>query len=233
MADIQKEKSSKPRGPGPIGQIYLIVYNLSMTAGWTLVLALAIEYLISHKTNKGLWRDIELPLKIFQTGAIFEILHAATGLVRSNVASTFLQVFSRVGVLWGIANIALESRESVFFPIMIISWSLSEVPRYLFYAMSLFNTTPSWLKWMRYSLFAILYPTGITGELGVSIAALAMLKTFTKYNLDLPNPYNIQFNYYYFTLFLLLLYIPGSPYMYMHMVSQRKKALAADSKKTE
>jgi hypothetical protein len=28
------------------------------------------------------------------------------------------------------------------------------------------ENTPHWLFWLRYSLFAVLYPTGITGELG-------------------------------------------------------------------
>jgi very-long-chain (3R)-3-hydroxyacyl-CoA dehydratase len=55
---------------------------------------------------------------------------------------------------------------------MILSWSLVEVPRYAFYVMALITgdatkKTPYWLFWLRYSLFAVLYPTGITGELTV------------------------------------------------------------------
>ena len=59
---------------------------------------------------------------------------------------------------------------------MILSWASVEVPRYLFYVFAILTgdatkKTPFPLFWLRYSLFAILYPTGITGELTVFFAA--------------------------------------------------------------
>lgn len=56
------------------------------------------------------------------------------------------------------------------------SWALVEVPRYAFYAMNLLGSVPYPLFWLRYSLFAILYPTGITGELGCMYYSLVDLK---------------------------------------------------------
>lgn len=47
---------------------------------------------------------------------------------------------------------------------MVLSWSLVEVPRYLFYLMKLLHLSmPTWLLFLRYNLFIVLYPTGITG----------------------------------------------------------------------
>ncbi len=51
-----------------------------------------------------------------------------------------------------------------------------EVPCYLFFVASIVTGdatkgTPFPLFWLRYSLFAILYPTGISGELSVFISA--------------------------------------------------------------
>lgn len=47
---------------------------------------------------------------------------------------------------------------------MVLSWSLVEVPRYLFYLMKLLHLSmPTWLFFLRYNLFIVLYPTGITG----------------------------------------------------------------------
>ena len=51
-----------------------------------------------------------------------------------------------------------------------------EVPRYAFYLAAIATGdatkgTPFPLFWLRYSLFAVLYPTGITGELTVFFAA--------------------------------------------------------------
>ena len=83
------------------------------------------------------------------------------------------------------------AQTTVFFVLACTSWGLVEVPRYLFYALNLLNAVPYPLFWLRYrfakhlcfiifslwnliykfefffnSLFAVLYPTGITGELG-------------------------------------------------------------------
>lgn len=57
------------------------------------------------------------------------------------------------------------------------SWCLVEVPRYSFYATNILGITPAPLLWLRYSLFSVLYPTGITGELGSTWLALKYLST--------------------------------------------------------
>ena len=49
--------------------------------------------------------------------------------------------------------------------LMIFAWSFVEVPRYAFYVSALLQeATPFPLFWLRYSLFMVLYPAGITGE---------------------------------------------------------------------
>ena len=59
---------------------------------------------------------------------------------------------------------------------MVLSWALVEVPRYAFYMAAIITgdatkKTPYPLFWLRYSLFAVLYPTGIFGELTVFLSA--------------------------------------------------------------
>ena len=52
---------------------------------------------------------------------------------------------------------------------MVAAWACVEVPRYLFYAVNLFaagpHKIPMPLFWLRYTLFVVLYPAGISGEL--------------------------------------------------------------------
>ena len=74
-------------------------------------------------------------------------------------------------------NIAPSAQTSIFFAMACTSWGLVEVPRYLFYALNLVDAVPYPLFWLRYSLFAILYPTGITGELGCMYYAGLYLQT--------------------------------------------------------
>ena len=105
-------------------------------------------------------------------------------------------VFSRVWTVWAVMHIAPPAQTSIFFIMAATSWCLVEVPRYLFYALNIMDEVPYWLFWMRYryitlfiiiinmislnnsssfSLFAVLYPTGITGELGCMYLAAQYL----------------------------------------------------------
>ena len=48
---------------------------------------------------------------------------------------------------------------------MLFAWSLADVVRYSYFVILLAGSSvPSWLKWLRYSLFFVLYPVGIGGE---------------------------------------------------------------------
>jgi len=88
-----------------------------------------------------------------------------------------------VFVLWGICHVAPPAQTNWPFTLMVASWSLVEVPRYLFYIVKLLvddepkrakrgepappkvpTKVPFPLVWIRYSLFLVLYVTGITGE---------------------------------------------------------------------
>ena len=200
------------------------------------------------------WKTIEMPLKYVQTMAILEIIHSMLRIVRSPVLTSTLQgdfwlfiliiVFSRIMILWGYANISEAAQQSFGIKLMVLrcylfvhvmtSWSLVEVPRYLFYIVKTLNIPmPTWLLFLRYNLFYILYPTGITGEILVILASLPFVKSSHIFSMSLPNPWNFAFNYYGVSLFWLFLYVPRlfflfvwcivGPYMIKNMMYQRKK----------
>ena len=104
---------------------------------------------------------------------------------------------------------------------MILSWATVEVPRYLFYVATIVvsstpqKKTPYLLFWLRYSLFAVLYPTGITGELTVFWNAAhdrAFLQFFGA-GAWVVYAYILPFIYFF-----------GSPFMIYNMVLNRKSA---------
>ena len=80
-------------------------------------------------------------------------------------------------------------------------------------------------KWLRYSLFAVLYPSGITGELFSIVSALDKIRKgeIAWKFLDSLGP---LLSYYRLVLLLLPLYAPGSVVMYSHMLKQRRKVLS-------
>ena len=59
---------------------------------------------------------------------------------------------------------------------MILSWSLTEVIRYVFYALNLVGLEPYTLLYTRYTTFWLLYPTGASSEAFLIFATLPSLK---------------------------------------------------------
>jgi very-long-chain (3R)-3-hydroxyacyl-CoA dehydratase len=103
---------------------------------------------------------------------------------------------------------------------------LVEVPRYAFYALSLVSTPGYAAKFVRYSLFLVLYPSGISGEVLSILAALPYIASRKLFAYPMPNALNFAFDYSAFCYFILATYVPGSYIMYNYMLTQRKKQLA-------
>ena len=103
-----------------------------------------------------------------------EIFHAAFGLVRSPLFTTAMQVTSRLWVvLIPVGGEPCGVGAGPFTGLMVLSWACVEVIRYAFYLCALLlKKVPYAVFWARYSAFYVLYPTGITGELGTAFAAL-------------------------------------------------------------
>lgn len=211
--------------------IYLILYNLSCCAGWAGVLALGFKTVLDGMSSpldalSSVYdNDTQLPTILYyvQTAALLEIVHAAVGLVRSPLFVTTMQVGSRIAALFAIVNSPM-SQDQFGAGLMVLSWALVEVPRYLFYVSALITgdatkKTPYPLFWLRYSLFAVLYPTGITGELTVFLAA-AKDPAFLAYLGE-----GKQTTMYWFIMSFPIIYAPGALPMIFNMAANRKNAM--------
>nr|CAD7417138.1 unnamed protein product [Timema cristinae] len=51
------------------------------------------------------------------------------------------------------------------------------------------------------------------------------------WSLEMPNKINFTFSYHYMLLFVMFLYIPLFPQMYLHMFAQRRKILEGNTTK--
>jgi hypothetical protein len=202
---------TEKKGPSLPVKGYLVLYNLACAAGWAYNLSLLVQSYFAGETAIQAWSKSGPILTIVQTMAVLEIFHSIFKLVSSPWLTTFIQVMSRLIVLWGYT--IPSSHQHWSFYLLAISWSTVEVPRYLFYVWQLlFPTTPAPLPlfWLRYSLFALLYPTGISGEI------LQLWNAMPYWKETLPLFRIISY------VLLFSLYPPLSPFMYMHMVKQRK-----------
>lgn len=134
-------------------------------------------------------------------------------------------VSSRLWLVWGINVLCPVTRAQFGFPLMVFSWGLVEVPRYAFYALNLYNLVPSPIFFLRYHLFMVLYPSGVAGETLCMYSSLSYLATGA-YSIQLPNTHNVAVSMYVLVILVLIVYIPGLPVMYGHMLTQRNRAYA-------
>lgn len=215
---------------------YLLAYNVGLMAGWAVVLYKVVAHLANGGTPATVYPLIQQLLVVCQTAALAEIVHAVVKLVRSPVMTTAMQVASRILVLYGALEIGSTAVTQDYFATqMIIAWSLAEIIRYSYYAVALVNKDgiPSIMTWIRYSGFLVLYPMGISGEIACLYKALDHVQKHKIYTVALPNTMNFSFDFYNAIWFILLALYPfGSYVMYTYMLSQRRKVLGGDKKKT-
>ncbi len=137
---------------GAFGNAYLILYNVVQFLGWSHMLYILAPHFVdavSGKDRGELYKEIELSLQIFQTGAVLEVVHAALGLVKTNPMLAMFQVSSRVFVTWAILDAVPESRLSPGLPLLLTAWIITEMIRYSFYAIALLGTTFYPITWLR------------------------------------------------------------------------------------
>lgn len=227
---------AKSKKPGFLAKLYLASYNLGQTLGWSYILYLIILHYISSSSST-LWNKTELSLLIFQNAAVLEIIHAAVGLVPSNVIITTFQIFSRVMVVVGVvlATPSTYAAASPGLPLALLAWSITEIIRYFYYFVNLIGIVPHIIIWLRYTTFIFLYPIGVTGELLCFYAAVQYANAKpNSWSYTLPNSCNFTFSYLYLLIGIMLAYIPLFPQLYLHMFAQRRKMLnpSAKTKKT-
>jgi very-long-chain (3R)-3-hydroxyacyl-CoA dehydratase len=164
MASEAQPRSEKGTGKATLSSfahLYLVLYNVSLCVGWFLVLLVTARYLTAEGgfgwRCPGLYAQVKTFLLVSQSAAVLEVLHAAIGIVKSNVMLTLFQVISRQFVLWGCIVGVPGVSTHVGVVLVLVAWSVTEIIRYAYYAASLLGTSVYLLTWCRYtfSLFFI------------------------------------------------------------------------------
>ncbi|EIM82832.1 PTPLA-domain-containing protein [Stereum hirsutum FP-91666 SS1] len=119
-------------------------------------------------------------VKWVQSCAVLEVAHVLAGWVRSPLGTTGMQVASRLWTVWGVVERFDVAKQTPFFASLLLAWSLTESIRYTYYTLSLLTpsplpTLPSFIIWLRYTTFFVLYPLGAGSE---AMAAFVTLPEF-------------------------------------------------------
>ncbi|KAM7515786.1 hypothetical protein LguiA_005369 [Lonicera macranthoides] len=207
-------------------RIYLTIYNWTVFLGWFQVLYIALKTL-RELGHEHVYAAVEKPLLLAQSAAVLEILHGLLGLVRSPITATLPQIGSRLYVTWGILWSFPEVQSHILVSSLVISWCITEVIRYSFFGLKeVFGSAPSWLLWLRYSSFVVLYPAGISSEVGLIYTATPFMKV-TNLQTYKSKSSLTNFNFYDgIKISWMTLFSAGAPHMYNYMLRQRKRALS-------
>lgn len=201
-------------------QSYLYVYNLLSTSLWSIVF---VNTLLGFYVGQPYLFELTNKFTtVVQCCAVLEIFNAIVGYVKAPIFTTTIQVLSRFLVVIGIFQLLPNSPANVHWVYMTLclSWSITEVLRYGFYASKLYSPdeVPPFLVWCRYSLFVVLYPSGVASEV-------------TMIYMSLPEADKVFGSYYLgFLKLVLLIYLPGLFILYSYMLQQRKKVLGQEQK---
>lgn len=156
---------------------------------------------------RALWEHCSTVIATFQTIQLIEVLHAAIRFVPSSPVTTFIQILSRLVLVWGVLVPIPAARSSLGVPLLLVAWSIAECTRYFYYGFHLYDSAPHLATWLRYTLFIVLYPMGVSGELLTTYAALPTISAAKMWSIELPNPYNISFYYDYVLVLFMLSYL--------------------------
>lgn len=107
-----------------------------------------------------------------------------------------MQVSSRFLLVWCIVDVFPYLAQSPFYSSMLVAWSVTEIIRYSFFALTLSGFQPKALTWLRYNTFFVLYPIGIFSE-------CTLIWLATEPAAELGDPYK-------WALYTILgIYVPG------------------------
>lgn len=141
---------------------WLIGFNAVTLIAWLAFIAIAVA------DGMRLTALASLALMVAQGLALFEILNSVLGIAGSNWLLTTLQVSSRLLVMAILVLMAphcpCQGMEQWGYPLITVAWGITEVVRAIHYLGGLFSKEWKLVNWLRYSLFMVLYPTGVVGE---------------------------------------------------------------------
>lgn len=171
---------------------YLVFYNLLQFCGWSAIL-------FTGRLDYLMW---------FQTIQLIEVVHCMVGLVKSSAFQTFMQILSRIVIVWVALVPYPETHQTIGLNMILWAWPLAETTRYIYYALNLLKLNLYIVTWARYTFFIVLYPLGVSGELLILYTLILLLRRTGDLSYQLPNQLNISFSPDVILVIFMLSYVP-------------------------
>ncbi|GAB2274310.1 hypothetical protein Dimus_009076 [Dionaea muscipula] len=206
----------------PLSKIYLLAYNSMQALGWSISLFWVLTSFAFTDSFDAAYSFSGDLICLLQTASLLEVFHGAIGIVPSGVLLPLMQWGGRTHYLLAIVRRIAEVQESPSVFITFLAWSISEVIRYSHYALNCIGHCPYGVTYLRYTVFILLYPVGLVGEMWLMYIALPFIKEKDLYADSFAF---LPFSYYGFVQVLLAVYPFLWLKLYLHLLKQRSSKL--------
>eukprot|EP01084_Bolivina_argentea_P256091 431043_1 len=234
--------------------LYLIGWNTTSVIGWTYIQITCWQHMIAMMTSNintySLYSKTIVPLAILQSSQCMESIHTLLKLTKSNLILQFFQLGGRFNALmlcilfaWlNKANVISEEEYSnnylqMGYVSLLLAWSLAEVIRYPFYICKSLKRNSSFLEWLRYNAFIILYPIGFAAEMRCWYGLINLLglnnnvnDASVNYQYAMPNKMNFEISLRGWSMFIFALTPCAGAYMFYQMFLGRRKYMRSKKK---
>ncbi|CAI0474995.1 unnamed protein product, partial [Linum tenue] len=196
-----------------IATLYLLTYNSIQAFGWAIALFRILSNFSATGSVAGAYASAGDLICLLQSIAFLEVVHGALGLVPSGVLYPFMQWGGRTHFVLAIVRKIVEVQELPAVFITFTAWSIAESIRYSHYALNCIGRCPSWIVYLRYTAFIVLYPIGLfPGEIWLMYQALPFVKKTNLFHFTLCQAVLLSYPFLWFNL-------------YLHMLKQRRSKL--------
>ncbi|XP_071952455.1 very-long-chain (3R)-3-hydroxyacyl-CoA dehydratase 3-like [Antedon mediterranea] len=232
LKQIQKQLTeSEAEAYTDLKKMYLCVYNFLQFIGYSYIfIYLTVNFVIKGQGMRQAYSKIILPLSVCQVFAVLEVINPLLGIVKTGAMAPLIQFTGRNMVLFVV--IRGEDRmvgEPVLCYLFLI-WSSIELVRYPFYMLCSIGQESMIISWLRYTIWIPLYPAGFLFEILSLWTAIPFYEASKKYNLELPNAWNVSFDMTTFLYIWIVGILSASPMMMSHMWRQRQKRFGSKKK---
>uniref|UniRef100_A0AC34GML5 Very-long-chain (3R)-3-hydroxyacyl-CoA dehydratase n=1 Tax=Panagrolaimus sp. ES5 TaxID=591445 RepID=A0AC34GML5_9BILA len=180
---------------------------------------------------KSFWETRRLAFYTCTALQYIDVFHGFVGITKSGWSTGLIQVTGRL-VMLAIIDNCPYLHDSVTTYLLMFVYFLVEQFRYPYYAVASLGIELYILTWLRYSIWILLYPSGLVLEAITIIRSIPYYYESGKWSIPMPNSLNFSFNFGIFLAIFVTTVFPKIAYTLLsHMRRQRSKKFANKGKK--
>jgi len=167
-------------------KVYLCCYNVIFAVSWFYILSKAlIKGCFTQNISvifSSIWLENYKLIVILQCLVFLEIAHILFEFVNKSGINIFQVIHCKVIRRFHMVIALLLFLETtnttklLGVGVMLTLWGVLDCIRYPYYALHIWKMSPSFLTWLRYSEFIVLYPIGFASEMYVWLLLLPTIK---------------------------------------------------------